>query len=194
MHPVLQEYEARVDDICGTMVRLCVALPSQRKALRKLVEYHALPLESTLTTVTFGDAPAPPVHTATFAQHIQSLEEEGHDEALVGNVCTSFIYSLWEDVYRPALAKGRGVEKNLIRSEFFRQLGTYRHSIVHNQAIGTSKTSALTLLPAVPKGAPLRVTRHVFESMVSKVKAELHVIVSGEVALYLPKDNKNDEV
>jgi hypothetical protein len=182
MHPVLQEYEARVDDICGAMVRLCLALPSQRKALQKLVEDHALPLQSTLTTVTFGNTPTPPVHTATFAEHIQSLEEEGDDEALVGNVCTSFIYSLWEDMYRPALAKSRGVEKNFVRSEFFRQLGTYRHSIIHNQAIGTSKTATLTLLPAVPKGALLRVTRHVFESMVSKVKAELHVIVSGGVA------------
>jgi hypothetical protein len=55
------------------------------------------------------------------------LEDGGFDEVLIGNICASFIYFLWEDKYRSDFAKVRRVEKNAIKSEFFKELGTYRH-------------------------------------------------------------------
>jgi hypothetical protein len=175
MHPALQAYEASVDDICGTFARLCLSLPGQQQHLQRLASEHGIPLESTLTTVTFGNAPAPPVHTATFGAQIYALKDGGHDEVLVGNVCAAYIYSLWEDKYRGEVAVARGILKNEVRSELFRELGTYRHAIIHNQSLGTSKTASLVLLPAVPKDNPVRVTRHVFELIALKVKAELVV-------------------
>lgn len=176
MHPILREYESSIDAICGTMVRVCFSLPGQRNNLRKLASEAGVPLNTPLRSSSFAQDSFDDVHTATIQDQLLSLEDGGIDEVLVGNICISFVYSLWEDNYRPALAKQRGTEKNAIRSELFRELGTYRHAIVHNHAVGTTKTEKLKLLPSVPKGATLKVDRHVFESIVRLVKKELHAI------------------
>jgi hypothetical protein len=62
------------------------------------------------------------------------------------------------------------------RSELFKEVGAYRHAIIHNQAIGTSKTAKLKLLPPVPKDTPVKVDRHTFESIIGAVKKELNVL------------------
>jgi len=182
MHPILREYESRIDAICGTMVRVCFSLPAQRNNLRKLASEAGVPLDTPLRSSSFAQDSFDDIHTATIRDQLLSLEDGGIDEVLVGNICISFVYSLWEDNYRPALAKQRGTEKNAVRSELFRELGTYRHAIVHNHAIGTSKTEKLTLLPRVPKGTTLKVDRHVFELIVSLVKKELHGISRPAIA------------
>lgn len=176
MHPALREYESSIDAICGTMVRVCFSLPAQRNGLRNLASEAGVPLDTPLRSSSFGEGLFDDIHTATIQDQLLSLEDGGTDEVLVGNICISFIYSLWEDNYRPALAKQRGVEKNGIRSEFFKELGTYRHAIVHNKALGTSKTEKLKLLPCVARGASLRVERHLFERIVKLVKEELHAL------------------
>lgn len=182
MHPILLAYESSIDAICGSMVRVCFSLPGQRNSLRKLSSEAGVPLDTPLRSSSFAQDGLGDIHTATIQDQLLSLEDGGTDEVLVGNICTSFIYSLWEDNYRPALAKQRGIEKNSIRSEFFRELATYRHAIVHNQAIGTSKTEKLKLLPNVPKGAALKVDRHAFELIVGLVKKELHAISRSATA------------
>ncbi len=176
MHPILREYESSIDAICGTMVRVCFSLPGQRNNLRKLASESGAPLDTPLRSSSFAPDSFDDIHTATIRDQLLSLEDGGIDEVLVGNICISFIYALWEDNYRLALAKQRGTEKNAIRSDLFRELGTYRHAIVHNHAVGTSKTEKLTLLPSVPEGATLKVDRHVFELIVRLVKEELHAI------------------
>lgn len=176
MHPILCEYELSIDAIYGTMVRVCFSLAGQRNNLRKLASGAGVPLDTPLRSSSFSQDSFEDIHTATIEDQLLSLEDGGVDEVLVGNICTSFVYSLWEDNYRPALAKQRGTEKNAIRSEFFRELGMYRNAIVHNHAVGTSKTEKLKLLPNVPKGATLKVDRHVFELIVRLVKKELHAI------------------
>ncbi|MBI4997090.1 MAG: hypothetical protein HZC22_09370 [Rhodocyclales bacterium] len=176
MHPILREYESSIDAICGTMVRACFSLPAQRSGLRKLAAEARVPLDAPLRSSSFGRDVVDDIHTATIQDQLASLEDGGTDETLIGNICVSFIYSLWEDNYRPALAKQRGVEKNAIRSELFGELATYRHAILHNSAVGTSKTEKLKLLPSVRKGAALKVDRHVFELIVKLVKNELHTI------------------
>jgi hypothetical protein len=182
MHPILREYESRIDAICGTMVRVCFSLPGQRTNLRKLAAEAGVPLDTPLRSSSFAHDSFDGIHTATIQDHLFSLEDGGIDEVLVGNICISFVYSLWEDNYRPALAKQRGTEKNTIRSELFRELGSYRHAIVHNHAVGTSKTQKLKLLPSVPKGATLKVDRHMFEAIVKLIKKELHAISRPAIA------------
>lgn len=174
MHPILREYESSIDAIYGTMVRVCFSLPGQRNSLRKLASEADVPLDTPLRSSSFSQDGFYDIHTATIQDQLLSLEEGGIDEVLVGNICTSFVYSLWEDNYRPALAKQRGIEKNAIQSEFFGELAIYRHAIVHNHAVGTSKTEKLKFLPNVSKGATLKVDRHVFELIVRLVKKELH--------------------
>lgn len=176
MHPILREYELSIDAIYGTMARVCFSLPGQRNNLRKLASEAGVPIDTLLRSSSFSQDSFDDIHTATIQDQLLSTENGGVDEVLVGNICTSFVYSLWEDNYRHALAKQRGIEKNDIRSELFRELGMYRHAIVHNHAVGTSRTEKLNLLPNVPKGAALKVDRHVFELIVRLVKKELQAI------------------
>lgn len=182
MHPILREYESSIDAICGTMVRVCFSLPGQRNSLRKLASEAGVPLDTPLRSSSFGPDRFDDIHTATIQDQLLSLEDGGTDEVLVGNICISFVYALWEDNYRPAFAKQRGLEKNAVRSELFRELATYRHAIVHNHAVGTSKTEKLELLPSVPRGAALKVDRHLFELIVGLVKKELHAISRSTTA------------
>ena len=175
MHTILREFETKIDAICGTMVRVCFALPSQRLALHRLAIDSGVPLDTPMHMVSFTPGNSDVIHTATIEDQIHSLSDGGTDEVLIGNVCVSYIYSLWEDEYRGRLAQLRGASaKNAVRSELLAELGAYRHAIIHNQAIGTSKTASLKQLPPTLKGAPIRVDRHAFESMVSAVKKELH--------------------
>lgn len=176
MNSILREYELSIDAICGTMVRVCFSLPGQRNDLRKLASETGVPLDTQLRSSSFAQDGFDDIHTATIEDQLLSLQDGGIDEVLVGNICVSFVYSLWEDKYRPALAKQRGIEKNAIRSELFKELATYRHAIVHNHAVGTSKTEKLKLLPQVSKDATLKVDRHAFELIVKLVKRELHAI------------------
>lgn len=176
MHPTLGEYESSIDAICGTMVQVCFSLAGQRNNLRKLAAEAGVPLDTPLRSSSFAHDSYDDIYIATIQDQLLSLENGGTDEVLVGNICISFVYSLWEDTYRPALAKQREIDKNAIRSELFRELATYRHAIVHNHAVGTSKTEKLKLLPSVPKGEILKVDRHVFELIVKLVKKELHAI------------------
>lgn len=176
MHPILLEYESSIDAICGTMVRFCYSLPGQRNGLQKLASEAGVPLDTPLRSSSFDQDNFGDIHTATIQDQLISLKDGGIDEVLVGNICASFAYSLWEDNYRPALATQRGIKKNSIKSELFRELGTYRHAIMHNHAVGTSKTEKLKLLPSTHKGAALNVDRHVFELIVRLIKKELHAI------------------
>lgn len=182
MHPVLQEYQSRIDEIHGTMVRICFSLPAQRHNLQKLASDSGVPLNTPLSAGSFDPERADVIHTVTIHDQLRSLEDGGFDEVLIGNICASFIYSLWEDKYRSDFAKVRQVEKNVIKSEFFKELGTYRHAIVHNRALGTSKTEKLMLLPQVVKDEPVKVTRHVLELIVKRAKEELHAISLPEYA------------
>lgn len=179
--PIL-EYQSRIDEICGTVVRLVFSLPGQRNRLSKELAEFGLPAHTTITACTFGDTPAPPVHISTFQDHIDALANGGHDETLVGNICTAYLYSLWEDKYREDIARSRNKKKTDMKSELFRELGTYRHAIMHNQSQGTSKTAALKILPAVPSGSNLRIDRNNFELIVTKIKLELDAIMSGRNA------------
>ena len=176
MHPVLRQYQLRVDEVAGTMVRLVFSLPAQRKALCDFASKIGANLDDTVTAVTFGQAEAPAVHVETFRNQIDALADGGHDEVLIGNVTTAYIYALWEDKYRGAFANARGLCKDEIKSKFFGELGTYRHAIIHNQSIGTSKTASLAILQAFPAGAPVTVDRHVFEAILCNVRSELQAI------------------
>ena len=176
MHPTLREYEASIDAICGTMVRVCFSLPAQRNNLRKLASEAGVPLDTPLRSSSFGENNFEDIHIATIQDQLLSLEDSGTDEVLVGNICISFIYSLWEDNYRPAIAKQRGIQKNAVQSDLFGELAAYRNAIVHNNAIGTSKTEKLKLLPSVARGATVKIDRHLFERMVKLIKEELHAV------------------
>lgn len=179
--PIL-DYQARIDEICGTVVRLVFSLPGQRNRLSKELAEAGWPASATITACTFGDTPAPPIHSSTFQDQIDALANGGHDETLVGNICTAYIYSLWEDKYREDIAHSRNKKKTEMKSELFRELGTYRHAIIHNQSQGTSRTAALKILPAVPSGSKLRIDRNVFELIITKIKAELGAILTGKNA------------
>lgn len=176
MHPILRDYELSIDVICGTMVRFCFSLSGQRNNLRELASKVAVPLDTPLRSSRFTQDGVNDIHTATIQEQLKSLEDGGFDEVLVGNICISFVYSLWEDKYRPALAKQRDTDKNSIRSELFKELGMYRHAIIHNHAVGTSRTEMPKFLPQVPKGTLIKVNRLVFELIISLVKKELLVI------------------
>ena len=177
MHPLLREYETDIDAISGTMVRLCFSLPRQRNDLQKLAADSGVPLSTPMHVASFDPARADVIHSATIQDQLHSLSDGGEDEVLIGNVCVSYIYSLWEDGYRLRVAKLRGGHtKNEVRSDLFGELGAYRHAIIHNHAVGTSKTRKLMLLPPVPEGTAVRVDRHMFELLVKAVKKELHAI------------------
>ena len=160
----------------GTMVRLCASLPGQRAHLRELAASARVPLSTLLSMGSFSPDSSAGIHTATIEEQIQALKADGHDEVLVGNMCTAFVYSLWEDHYRLAFAAASGRERSSVLSSFFGELSAYRHAIIHNRALGTSKTEVLTLLPAVARGQPVKVTRHGFEALVALLKAELHAL------------------
>ncbi|MFH2057500.1 MAG: hypothetical protein ABIJ59_01190 [Pseudomonadota bacterium] len=173
MNPAFQEYSNKIDDIFGVMIRVCYSLHGQRNDLNKLATKTGVPLDTTLSTSSFSNYKGNIIHRDTIEAQIKSMEEGGFDEILIGNICASFIYSLWEDKYRKDFAEQLSVEKNRIKSKFFCELSTYRHSIVHNQAFGTSRTDKLTILPRVTRRKPLRIDRHILEIIVTKAKEEL---------------------
>lgn len=173
MTPIFQEYSKKIDEIFGVMVRVCFSLPGQINNLEKLVANTGVPFDTTLTASSFSNSSGNPIHSATVANQIESMEEGGFDEILIGNICASFIYSLWEDKYREDFARHLNIEKNRIKSDFFYELSTYRHSIIHNQSLGTSKTAQCLILPKILKGKPLQINRHVLELIVKEANRTL---------------------
>lgn len=176
MHPIFQAYSNQVDEVAGTMVRLCFSLPGQRNVLGTLVQSAGIPLDTSVSSASFAADGDGVIHSATAEQQMEALMDGGHDEVLVGNMCAVFLYSLWEGHYRREFAAARNVEVNSISSDFFAELAAYRHVIVHNRAKGNSRTEGLRLLPSVAKDQPVKVTRHGFEALVAMLKRELSVL------------------
>jgi hypothetical protein len=73
MHPVLQEYQSRIDDIHGTMVRICFSLPGQRHNLKKLASVSGLPLNTRLSAGSFDPECSDVTHTATIHDQLRFL-------------------------------------------------------------------------------------------------------------------------
>ena len=184
MHPILEEFQARVDQVVGMMVRVCFSLPGQRNELQKLAREAGVPLTTALSTGSFEENRASIIHSAPIGDQLDSLRDGGTDEVLVGNMCVVFIYSLWEDKYRAEFAEMRHIKKRFVQSEVFGELRKYRNAIIHNQSMGTSDTAALRLLPCVERGAPVKVTRHVLEVILAAIRKDL-------AALSLPMNVPN---
>ena len=98
--------------------------------------------------LSFGqDAPNNPAavadYSVTFAELLSQLDPAGRQAKAARARLIVFAYTLWENVYRPAISQECGVDR--VESKVFGDLRQYRNSILHDKGKLHADTTALTV-------------------------------------------------
>ena len=112
-----------------------------------------------------NDATAIADYSVTFTELLSWIDPAGHNAKAVRARLIVFAYTLWENVYRPAIEQECDVVS--VDSDAFGDLRLYRNAILHNKAALNAQTKALTVFG---KGDPIEPTadqlREVFKQLV----------------------------
>lgn len=82
-------------------------------------------------------------YSVTFAELLVRLDPAGQQAKAVRARLIVFAYTLWENVYRPAICQECGVDR--VDSDAFGDLRQYRHVIIHDKGKLHTDTTALTV-------------------------------------------------
>lgn len=173
MTPALQQFMQQAQEVHGAMIDVCYGLRALRVDIEKLVAETNLPSHGTISTGSWDSESSMVIDSVTVDALRSRIGDAGYDEVLIGNLCVAFIYALWEDKYREEFAIERGVTKNDIQSDLFGDLKEYRHSIVHNHGLATSRMSSLKVLPRLESAQQVQITRERLEKIIHEIKREL---------------------
>ena len=87
----------------------------------------------------------------------KNREDGNYQRIIAGNTLTMF-YNLWEDKFRLQIANCASLNKNEIKSEFFKELNYIRQSITHNSFNPISKLDKLDELSFIGNSTILRLS------------------------------------
>ncbi|MCD9854671.1 hypothetical protein LUD75_08125 [Epilithonimonas sp. JDS] len=76
-------------------------------------------------------------------EEINKNNENGIYQRIIAGNTIAMFYNIWEDKYRVEIAKILNLNKNEIRSKFFKELNIIRQSIVHNSFNPITKLDTL---------------------------------------------------
>jgi hypothetical protein len=120
------------------------------------------------------------------------LDHSARGGAFGGMIAQAFIvaiYAVWEEVYRPMVAKEQGVEKNAISCDLMGDVRLVRNCIVHRRSIVKNEGSKLRLLRWTLPPGPLEISDEmlrVFIDQVNTMQARV-VPIPGPTACCTPR-------
>ena len=82
-------------------------------------------------------------YSVTFVELFARLDPVGQQAKAVRARLIVFAYTLWENVYRPAISQESGVDR--VDSDAFGDLRQYRNAILHDKGKLHTETTALTV-------------------------------------------------
>lgn len=95
----------------------------------------------------------------------------GGNWAFLGLMCVVGVYQVWDEYYRVAIAKARGVPADDLRSDIFGELRHLRHAIIHRQGYASDKVALAKLTRAFAEGDPIKLEPEDLHDIVHLVKA-----------------------
>lgn len=91
-------------------------------------------------------------------EEISKNREDGNYQRIIaGNTLTMF-YNIWEDKFRLQIANRASLNKNEIKSDFFKELNYIRQSITHNSFNPISKLDKLDELSFIGNSTILKLS------------------------------------
>lgn len=98
-------------------------------------------------------------------------------EQLMVHQLIVFSYALWNDRYRPRIAKALGVDLDRVVSDQWGDIRRLRHDIVHQSGVASAQWSGKCILPKVLSevtvGQPLALTALWFGSLLQSVQVQV---------------------
>lgn len=189
---VVQEYLGFVDSIHGCYLDAVTGFAALAQEYESIRDRMCAQSPGTSAS-DFDDAPfiygtghprqpqSKVVHTCTQGEYRLRNENGGQNHIVVGQLCIAHIYNVWEDHYREEFAMSCNLTtKNDVTLDVFADLARYRHAIIHNRGIATSKIAKCNFFGWFKRGDIILLTPQHFEEIVPRIKADL----SAEIKRY----------
>jgi hypothetical protein len=113
-------------------------------------------------------------------EEINKNRENGIYQRIIAGSTIAMFYNIWEDKYRIEIANKMSLNKNDIKSDFFKELNCIRQSITHNSFNPSSKLEKLDKLSFIGNSNILKLSS--FE--VQKIKELLSTEIDRLRNLY----------
>jgi hypothetical protein len=122
----------------------CMGLRRMREYFDSISEDLADPDPAILLENVVPDNPAQPKNPGwlpraewSLSEAIKQVQDDGPVEALLGQQWIISVYALWEEGYRPRLAKARGRRKEEEKYALLGDLRRLRNDVIHHRGIAT---------------------------------------------------------
>jgi len=135
----------------------------------------------------YADGPPDTPTTKVLLQGTQAAvknrnAKDGPNTMLLARMVIVSVYQLWEDRYRPLIAKARGLATNDLRSNLFGDLRTYRRAIIHANSVAIPEVEANKVLHWCVPGAPINPTTAQMQTLLGLIAAEVEALERGSSA------------
>jgi hypothetical protein len=92
-----------------------------------------------IVTTAEGKVVAQPLFTISREQQRQEFGDQGRAQRLLGHMWVVFVFSAWDQEFRPRLARAKDCAPNDLEVEVFGDLRHCRHDILHNGAVASKQ-------------------------------------------------------
>jgi hypothetical protein len=168
---ILGELRKDLNDLMTAHGFACMGLRRMREYFDSMSEHLTDPDPAILLENIIPDNTAQPKNPGwlphaewRLSEAIRQVQDDGPVEALLGRQWIVSVYALWEDEYRPRLAKARGREKDEEKYPLPGDLRLLRNDVVHHRGIATAdNTGRCEVLSWFQPGEPIRVDGRHFD-------------------------------
>ena len=103
--------------------------------------------------------------------------DRGKNEIFVGQMTLIFIFSFWEEIYRPKMARILNVQKNEISIDIFGELRNLRNDIVHHGGVATRNNTGKNRIISFTEGTEIRLGQDLAGEIASQLRRQLEGFV-----------------
>jgi len=170
-----QELLQVVDQTFGLYLDATAGIDSFRGAIERMALTPGTTDENRFT-FGVGDPNLPSaraLHSTKFGELKRRLQRDADDYRHIANYAVVTLYQYWEEEFRPRLAKLRGVEKNVIRSDEWGDLRWIRISVIHNRGIAVSEVEKMKVFRWFSAGQLIQIRQEQFRDMMDLLRAAI---------------------
>jgi hypothetical protein len=103
--------------------------------------------------------------------------DSGKNDIFVGQMAIVFIFSFWEELYRPEMARILDIEKTEVAIDIFGELRNVRNDILHHRGIATRRNTGRNRIIAFKNGAEIFLNQELAGQIASHIRRELETFV-----------------
>jgi hypothetical protein len=151
-------------------------------ALDKIAEVqkqHNLSDESTLSYGE-GEPKGTPEEVAANAQHATTIgatkarmARGGIDRQQTASAVLVFVYHLWDEIYRHAIAREKGIEPRDLKVDIFGDVRLLRNAIIHNKGIADENVAKCRTFTRFKPGDQLLIGGNDLSEIYNAIRDEL---------------------